>query len=103
MTRARWRGRRSVRGLWWPIMGAAALVALYVLVPSPAVRAQGQVSGPPNTPILFAPGNGSTGATTSTTLDVSVADPGGSDLTVTFYGRVAGATGAPFRIIPLPD
>src|SRR5579872_1190428 len=60
-------------------------------------------SGPPNAPVVNAPGNGATGASTSPTLDVSVADPAGSNLSVTFYGKVANTTAPDFTIIALPD
>src|ERR1700683_1115381 len=52
--------------------------------------------GPPHAPVLFAPPNGTTGATVSPTLDVSVTDPAGSNLSVTFYGKVASTVGPNF-------
>jgi hypothetical protein len=60
-------------------------------------------TGPPNTPVLFSPGNGSSGASTAPNLDVSVTDPAGSNLSVTFYGRVASTVGPNFTIVALPD
>ncbi len=41
----------------------------------------------PNAPLLNAPANGSNGNSTSPTLDVSVSDPNGDALTVTYFGR----------------
>jgi hypothetical protein len=60
-------------------------------------------TGPPSAPVVNAPGNGSTGATTSPTLDVSVSDPASSNLSVTFYGKVANTIGPDFTIVALPD
>ena len=60
-------------------------------------------TGPPNAPVLFAPTNGSNGATVSPTLDVSVSDPAGSNLTVTFYGKIASTVGSDFTVVALPD
>jgi hypothetical protein len=60
-------------------------------------------TGPPNAPVLFAPTNGTNGATTSPTLDVSASDPAGSNLTVTFYGKVASTVGPDFTLVALPD
>src|SRR4029079_8066194 len=40
---------------------------------------------------------------TSPTLDVTVTDPEGDPMTVTFYGRDAAATGPDFTVIALPD
>ena len=60
-------------------------------------------TGPPNAPVLFAPTNGTSGATVSPTLDVSVTDPAGSNLSVTFYGKVASTVGPDFTLVALPD
>jgi len=60
-------------------------------------------TGPPNAPVLFAPSNGTSGATVSPTLDVSVTDPAGSNLNVTFYGKVASTVGPDFTVVALPD
>ena len=62
-----------------------------------------QAAQPPNAPLLFSPSNGLTGASIPTSLDVSVSDPAGSNLTVTFYGRVASTPGPDFTIVALPD
>jgi IPT/TIG domain-containing protein/centrosomal CEP192-like protein/uncharacterized protein DUF4082 len=71
--------------------------------PAAARPAPQAPTGPPNTPVLFSPGNGSGGAATSPNLDVSVTDPAGSNMTVTFYGRVASTVGPNFTIVALPD
>ena len=58
----------------------------------------------PATPVLVAPPNGASGVSTSPTLQVSVSDPEGSPLTVTYYGRpVATSPGPDFTVIGLPD
>jgi hypothetical protein len=64
------------------------------------------VNSAPAAPILVAPANISTTATTSPTLSVKVADPENDQLTVTYYGRElppGGGAGADFTIIALPD
>ena len=58
---------------------------------------------PPNAPVLFAPSNSATSVSLPPTLDVSVSDPVGSNLTVTFYGRVASTPGPDFTLVALPD
>ena len=58
---------------------------------------------PPNAPVLFAPSNSATSVSIPPTLDVSVSDPAGSNLTVTFYGRVASTPGPDFTLVALPD
>jgi hypothetical protein len=60
-------------------------------------------TGPPNAPVLFAPANGTSAATVSPTLDVSVTDPAGSNLSVTYYGKVASTVGPDFTVVALPD
>src|SRR5713226_6526148 len=70
---------------------AAALLSLTASHPSPptapaAPAAPPPQSGPPNAPVLFSPSNGGNGTSVSPTLDVSVTDPAGSNMTVTFYG-----------------
>ena len=58
----------------------------------------------PNSPVLVAPANGATGVPTSPTLQVSVSDPDGTPLTVTYYGRpVVASPGPDFTVIGLPD
>jgi hypothetical protein len=57
----------------------------------------------PATPVLTAPGNGAAGVSTAPTLGVSVNDPDGDNLLVTYYGKVAGTVGPAFSIIALPD
>jgi len=61
--------------------------------------------GAPAAPILNAPANDATGVSNSPTLDVSVSDPDGGNLTVTYYGRPIGptSTGPDFTIVALPD
>jgi hypothetical protein len=64
------------------------------------------INNPPNTPVLNLPTNNAIGVPTSPTLDVSVSDPDGGNLNVTFYGRPASALPTPgpdFTIIALPD
>jgi hypothetical protein len=58
---------------------------------------------PPNAPVLFGPSNNAAGVSIPPTLDVSVSDPAGSNLSVTFFGRVATAPGPDFTLIALPD
>src|SRR5579864_3254863 len=71
--------------------------------PAPVPPVPPSPTGPPNAPVLFAPSNGTSGATVSPTLDVSVTDPAGSNLNVTFYGRVASTVGPDFTVVALPD
>jgi Concanavalin A-like lectin/glucanases superfamily/Bacterial TSP3 repeat len=59
---------------------------------------------PPATPVLNAPADGATGVSTSPTLDVSVSDQDGDDLSVSFYGRPLTPPSAPdFTIVHIPD
>jgi len=60
---------------------------------------------PPDTPTLNTPINGAVNVSTSPTLVVTVTDPDGDTMDVTFYGREVGETspGADFTIIALPD
>jgi hypothetical protein len=50
-----------------------------------------------------APANGSSGVSTAPNLNVSVSDPAGSSMSVTFYGKVANSTGQNFTLAVLPD
>lgn len=59
-------------------------------------------SATPATPILLAPGSNVVTVGLSPLLQVGVSDPGNSNLTVKFYGRLA-APGADFTIVALPD
>jgi len=59
-------------------------------------------TGYPNQPVLVAPPDGATEVSTSPTLEVTVSDPQGDSLDVTFYGRQASAA-SDFTIVPLPD
>lgn len=63
------------------------------------------VANPPNQPVLIAPADLATGVSNSPTLNLSVSDPDGGNLAVTFYGRDATATsaGADFTLAILPD
>jgi hypothetical protein len=64
------------------------------------------INHPPDTPTLNAPANGSTVSSTSPTLNVTVSDPDGGGLTVTYYGRPVTSQSPPgpdFSIIALPD
>ncbi len=71
-----------------------------------SILISGQASGPQApTVAITSPANGATGVSTSPDLTVSVSDPNGDPMTVTFYGR-ANSTPAPgpdFTIIALPD
>ncbi|MDI6858731.1 MAG: sialidase domain-containing protein, partial [Dehalococcoidia bacterium] len=59
---------------------------------------------PPEPPALNAPQDGATGVSTSPTLDVTVSDPQGDPLTVTFYGRPIAPPASPsFTVVVLPD
>lgn len=55
----------------------------------------------PDAPVLIAPSDGALGVSTSPTLEVTVSDPDGGALDVTFYGR--GGSGEEFTIVALPD
>jgi hypothetical protein len=57
----------------------------------------------PFTPTLVAPGNSASGISTSPDLRVTVADPDNDNLTVTWFGKVAGTHGADFTLAVLPD
>ena len=62
------------------------------------------VSNPPNQPVLIAPADLATGVSTSPTCNLSVSDPDGGNLAVTYYGRDATATsGADFTLALIPD
>lgn len=56
---------------------------------------------PPNAPQLVSPLNGSTGVSTSPLLNVSVSEPDGGLMNVTFFGR--NSSGENFTIVVLPD
>src|ERR1700693_4565394 len=71
--------------------------------PAPVPPVPPSPTGPPNAPVLFAPSNGTSGAPVSPPLDVSVTDPAGSNLTVSFYGKVASTIGPDFTVVALPD
>lgn len=58
---------------------------------------------PPQTPVLVTPAHQSTVANNAPSLGVSVLDPDGGDLTVTWHGRVVPAAGPDFTLIGLPD
>lgn len=68
-----------------------------------AVWTTGYPFDAPDQPILNSPPNGATNIFTSPTLDVSVSDPDGDNLTVTFFGRELLPAGNDFTIIVLPD
>ncbi len=59
----------------------------------------------PDAPVVVAPLNGATDIARPPTLDVTVTDPDSDDLTVTFFGRPAGAPGAgqDFTLMTIPD
>ena len=69
--------------------GPAGPITLGKALPS-KLRAAPAPQGvqPPNAPVLFGPSNNATNVSLPPTLDVSVSDPAGSNLSVTFYGRV---------------
>ncbi len=52
---------------------------------------------------LSAPSNNSVNVSTNPNLSVSVADPENDNLIVTYYGKIAGTTGANFSLIAVPD
>ncbi len=56
----------------------------------------------PDEPVLVAPADGAAGEPTSPLLEVTVTDPNGDALDVTFYGRKASGT-QDFTIVALPD
>ena len=53
--------------------------------------------------MLIAPADGATNVSTSPTLAVTVSDPDGDPLSVTFHGRRATGTPGDFTIVALPD
>jgi autotransporter-associated beta strand protein len=59
----------------------------------------------PAAPVTVAPSNGATGVATSVTPTVTVSDPNGDAMTVTFYGRANAipAPGPDFTLVALPD
>jgi len=59
----------------------------------------------PAAPVVVAPANGATGVSTNSTLSVSVSDPNGDPMAVTFYGRSTSAIppGSDFTVAVLPD
>jgi hypothetical protein len=54
-------------------------------------------------PTLVIPSNGATGVALSPTLTVHVSNTGGTNMTVSFYGRATNSVGAPFTLVALPD
>jgi hypothetical protein len=84
-------------GVALPAASLARVKSFASVVPAPPAAA------PPNAPVNFAPNDGATGVSSPTTLDVSVSDPAGSNMTVTFFGRPATTPGADFNLIVLPD
>lgn len=60
-------------------------------------------NGAPTIATLTAPNNGATGISTAPELKVTVADPEADNLTVTWYGKAASATGEDFTLVALPD
>ena len=52
---------------------------------------------------LNSPSNNSVNVVRNPNLSVSVSDPENDNLTVTYYGKVAGTTGSNFSLIVLPD
>ena len=58
----------------------------------------------PSQPVLNAPANGATGQSTSPFLNVTVSDPDGDPLAVSFYGRQVPLGSQPdFTLVALPD
>ena len=57
---------------------------------------------PPAPPVLIGPASDAMDIATTAVLQASVSDPGGSNLTVTFYGGPV-ATGPDFTLVALPD
>ncbi|MBM3880870.1 MAG: DNRLRE domain-containing protein [Verrucomicrobia bacterium] len=57
----------------------------------------------PDPPTLVEPLEGAVGISTAPDLVVSASDPNRGDLSVSFYGRPAGAIVAPFTVAVLPD
>lgn len=57
----------------------------------------------PALPVLVAPNNNAAGVSTSAALSVAVDDIDGDNLTVTYYGKVAGSAGPDFTLVALPD
>jgi hypothetical protein len=58
---------------------------------------------PPDAPLLAGPLNGSTGVSTSPTLDVRVSDGDQDQMTVTFYGRAVPPASPDFTLGVIPD
>jgi len=57
----------------------------------------------PDQPVLVAPADGATNASTSPTLEVTASDPQGGLVDVTFYGRAVPSPNDFFTIVVLPD
>lgn len=60
------------------------------------------VPGSPEIPVLIGPPSNAVNVATAATLQASVGDPGGSNLTVVFYGGPV-STGPDFTLVALPD
>ncbi len=96
----------------WGLNESNGLVAANSANPSvPGVLSNGPIwtAGAPLNPnlpptvVLTTPANGATNVSTNATLIATTTDPEGTNLTVTFYGRVAASAGPDFTIIALPD
>ena len=70
-----------------------------------ATGAPFSINHAPDAPVLIAPASGGTGVGTSPSLDISVSDLDGGNLTVTYYGRPrsTSTSGPDFTLIALPD
>ncbi|MFF2372334.1 PKD domain-containing protein [Agromyces sp. NPDC058110] len=84
-------------------VGALAALLIVALAPAPAFAA------PPAPASLVAPADGTTTTTTAPNLQVTATDPDGGPVSVSFEGRVKGATvptsgnADPFTIVAIPD
>ena len=61
------------------------------------------VNHDPAAPVLVAPSNGATDVARPPSLQATVTDADDNPLTVTYYGRPAGTTGADFTLVVIPD
>jgi hypothetical protein len=57
----------------------------------------------PDAPAVVAPADGATDVGVPATLDVTVSDPDGDPMDVTFFGRPAGSSGSDFTLVEIPD
>ena len=97
--------RMSLFGAGSALHQPASLLLAFCLAVSIVVFAAPARAAAPETPVPVGPGDTTTGAAISPTLEVTVSDSDGDAMDVTFYGRRAGEPlpGPDFTIIAVPD